>query len=313
MSRARLLPIAIGLVAALASAAGCSDSKSSPTSPSSSASGSTADTSSKPIGPTPAEMRGSAPVRVAPRAPLERQPKIALYVNDPWAMVLGSEIPSTVVYADGSVVRAEPNPPRLVDGRLDGDVAGLAASLEASLMNEPAQASLTHATDQPTVSILLETPNGWILRSVYGLLPDGKASVTGKFAQGEPSERFVSALGSLRALQLKDPHVYTPAKVEVMLWGYEHSPETPAPWPATIPAPDKPVPPAQGVLRHFIDGKHLAELDNFRASLGQKQAVSLAGHKWSIDRRILVPDDQHLADVRTATWRAYAEATQKQQ
>ena len=102
-----------------------------------------------------------------------------------------------------------------------------------------------------------------------------------------------------------------PIPSQIMLWGYEHSPEKPAPWPAEIPPPVRPSPPRSGVLKHVVDGALLPDLERFIGSLRPRQAVSLAGHKWSIGRRVLLPADAHISHARAETWRAYVEAVRR--
>jgi hypothetical protein len=92
-----------------------------------------------------------------------------------------------------------------------------------------------------------------------------------------------------------------------MLWGYEHSPETPKPWPPTLPAPPKVAPPKSGTVKHRIPGRYQAQLKAFVASLAPKQAVAFNGHKWSVSFRVALPGDEYLTQVNRETWRRYAE------
>ena len=245
----------------------------------------------------------SAPLVIPAPADLSRRPVIALYQKDPWAMVLGAEIPSLVIYADGTVLRAAPSPPRLVEGRITRIPTG---DLEALLAAEPAHSSTTMATDQPTVTILVDTPKGWLVRSVYGL--NGEGRPTFSRSATPPSPAFLDALATLRELKVVGARDYVPEQIEIMLWGYEHSPVAPAPWPASIPAPPPRAPPPHGVIHHVVAGSLLGDFDRFRATLGSRQAVAFAGHKWSVSRRVLVPADAYLRKVRADTWRVYAEA-----
>jgi len=248
------------------------------------------------------------PMPIAPPAGLPRRPKVGLYEQNAWAMVLGSEVPSVIVFADGSAIRqrapvAAGGDPRLVEGRL-ANVATLLRELERELIALPEKTSVSHATDQPTTSILLETDQGWIRRAVYGIAPGCQA--VPHATQPAPAG-FLAACRALLDAPTIDEHDYMIEKVEVMLWDYEHSPETPAPWPKTVPPPPAVAPPQKGVVSHAIDGRHLERLRSFLASLGPRQAVAFNDHKWSVEVRVLLPGDAHLTHVNRETWRVYAE------
>ncbi len=240
------------------------------------------------------------PLVVEPKVAPPRRPKIALYERNPWASVIGAEIPRVVVYADGTAISKRDA--GLVEGRVS-DAGALASKLAGELLPLSEQESIFGATDQPTTAILVETAEGWIRRSVYGMAVDCRPVSRAK----APAKGFESSCVALRDLKLTGERAYEPDQLEVMLWGYEHSPATPKPWPSTLPAPPKVTPPKSGTLKHIIPGRYQGELKAFLKSLAPKQAVAFNGYKWSVSFRVALPADEYLTRVNRETWRRYAE------
>lgn len=244
--------------------------------------------------PTPSvtTVPQAPPLVVASDPSLERKPKIAVYERDPWAMVIGSEVPAVVVYDDGTVIRKQR------EGRVEAPKA-LIDRVSSELLPVAERQSIYGATDQPTTTIVVDTGKGWILRSVYGMAPGCRAKGRDKAATG-----FQSSCEALRDLKLSGEHAYHPETLEVMLWGYEHAPGDPKPWPASLPDPPKVAPPKSGTVKHRIPGRYQSELDAFLGSLASRQPVGFNGHKWSVAYRVAVPGDVYLYKVQQELWRA---------
>lgn len=243
------------------------------------------------------------PTPVQPAQRLSRRPVLALYAVNPWAMVLGADVPSLVVYEDGSAIAARPpaadaKRARLVEGRLPG-WPELRQRLRQALEPVPTHTTVWGATDQPTTLVLMDVGAGWLRRSVYGGLRDCRPAQPAPMQQVPPG--FELACRLLTDVKLDAEQDYTPEWTEVLLWGYAHSPEVPAPWPSGVPSPPPVEPPKEGVVRHLVQTSRLGPLEQLLASLKPRQAVLLHGAKWSVALRVSLPGDAYLRDVNRAT------------
>lgn len=276
--------------------------------------GASAATTSGTGGAMPTESPGEAVGPSSPPLTIEANgvsnvPWVAVYARDPWSMVLGSEVPSFVLYADGTVITMpkEGEPPGRTSGKV-ADSTALARRLFELLRSEPDMRRLSHATDQPTAQFLLRGEGGWIQRTVYGMAAGCKPSN----ARASAVPPNIGAMcDAIRDIQLANRAPWQPPQIEVMLWGFEHAKSDGKPWPSTLPPPPVREPPSNGVAHHVIDSKYKAEVDAFRASLQSNQPVLWAGHKWSMGVRSVVPADAFLARVKGETWKRYAEALRR--
>ncbi len=248
---------------------------------------------------------GLGPMTIAEPPGLTARPVVAVYEKDPWAMVIGSDVPSFVLYDDGQVIDSPRTgePPGRARARTTAGPA-LAKRLFELLSPEPDRRSLSHSTDQPSTAFLIRTGDGWIHRSVYGMSQGCKP--TGPDAQPVPP-RVRDACAAIANLSLTDRAPWAAERIEVMLWGFSHSRLSPKAWPAGVPPPPSRAPPERGIVKHVISAKHEPALRAFLKSLEPNQAVAHAGHKWSVRTRAVVPADDFLAKIRGDTWRRYAE------
>lgn len=243
------------------------------------------------------------PVPVTPTQPLTQRPVVALYTVDPWARVLGADVPTTVIYADGDAIivrppAAEGQRGRLVEGKVP-EPSAFFEKLREALSDIPVHTTLWGATDQPTTLILMDLGDGWIRRSVYGPLTNCRSS-RAETMQPLP-EGFEQACRLLSNLKLDDEHDYVPEWTEVMLTPYEKSPEPPLPWPAEVPAPPDVTPQKFGVVRHLVKSSAVGPLTALVASLKPRQAVLLHDKKWAVSWRRPPPGDAYLSEVKRAT------------
>jgi hypothetical protein len=235
---------------------------------------------------------------------LEHKPLAVLREKNPWATVLGSEVPTIVVYEDGLVVYH-----RLVGEKASALTVNVGAEAArkfvdglatTEFMALPARMSITIATDQPTVMIVLRTGSQWKFASVNGLGRDGKATAA---SQGEAPGVFVTAYQRLAQFDAPGAVPWEPETIEIMLWDFSHAHKRPLPWPAGIPAPPAGVkPPEKGVYRHYVPGRHEAATRAFIASLEQSQGVSVGGASSSIGVRRVVPSDVYIETMIQCAW-----------
>lgn len=244
------------------------------------------------------------PVRVAPEAELLRRPKVALYVRNPWLTVAGSEAPSVVVYADGSVIRQLPSEkgsptPKFVEGTV-GDLPGLMDELGNRLLPLGEQLSISEWTDGDTVEIFIDTDHGWIRRAVYGM---GAGCIAAPGSRVAAPASFVEACHMLRDATKLNEHDYIVRTVELILRNSEDRRYDSVPWPEAVPAPPTRAA-EQKMILHRIPSQYLHQA---RAMVQSSRSVDVAGRKWdALAVRIVLPGDEYLATVYRETWRAYA-------
>ncbi|MEB2312785.1 MAG: hypothetical protein OZ921_11665 [Sorangiineae bacterium] len=228
---------------------------------------------------------------------LAEKPLIALWERDPWLAVIGSDVPTVVVYESGLVIKQSVQGKTLsrVQGRLTRAAAlALAARVDEGLAKSPASTTVTGVTDQRRVELLVRGTDGWREASCYGLSRTGKASHGEQLQLEPPPPGFVA--GYLELLELEPPGAspWIPQELEIMLWGFEHA-RGAKPWPSGVPTPASTLrPPKSGVVKHVVSGKYLPALDAYLAGHVQ-EAVELNGHKWSMRYRVRVPAVDFLA------------------
>jgi hypothetical protein len=184
--------------------------------------------------------------------------------------------------------------------RLEAKLASptaLARSVASDLDGLAYDTSLTAASDQRTVEILVRAGKRWQYVAAYGLGRDGRATTPGGTA---PPAALAKAYGTLLGLPIPGAAPWVPEKVEVLLWPFGAAREASAPWPSTVPKPQRGfLAPDGGVYKHVVAGVHEAALRAHMSSLGPSQATALDGQKWTMDVRPLVPDEDILRRVVT--------------
>lgn len=245
---------------------------------------------------------------------LTEKPLVALWERDPWLAVIGSDVPTVVVYESGLVIKQAVQDKKLsrMQGRLTrASALALAARLDDGLASSPARSTLTGITDQRTVELLVRGPRGWRDASCYGLSRTGETSHGAQYQLAPPPPGFVA--GYLELLRLEPPGAspWIPRELELMLWGFGHA-RASRPWPSGVPRPSSALrPPKSGVAKHVVDGKYMPALDAYLAG-GANQAVELNGELWSMSYRVRVPEVDYLAKAqRCAVNRRMAEAQKK--
>ena len=235
---------------------------------------------------------------------LEHKPLAVLRESNPWLMVIGSDVPTIVVYEDGLVVYQ-----KLAGQKAEGLMVNVGPEAARALVSGlappdfmalPARMSVTAATDQPTVGIALRRGSQWKYASVNGLGRDGKATAA---SHGEAPVVFITAYRRLASFDAPGATPWEPESIEIMISDFSHARERPLPWPAGIPAPPAGVkPPEKGVYRHYVPGRHEAATRAFIASLNQSQGVSVGGASASVGVRRVVPSDVYIETMIQCAW-----------
>ncbi|HEV2607046.1 MAG TPA: hypothetical protein VGT79_03595, partial [Xanthomonadaceae bacterium] len=97
-----------------------------------------------------------------------------LVEQNPWAMVIGADLPSVVVYSDGTVLRADPNSrkePTYLVSQIRGNewnrlLQSIGPTPAFDVLKE--NYSMSGPTDRPTTAVVLFGKGGRRSVSVYG-------------------------------------------------------------------------------------------------------------------------------------------------
>ena len=233
-------------------------------------------------------------------------PVAILIEHNPWAMVIGADTPRTAVFRDGTIIRLQQS--RLFVSKVTGGERDrLLRAIEPSWLFWRLRDDynvMPNVTDQITTELVINEPKQWKRVQVYGYSPDPWESPGSTTFYGGPRPdslpREVKRLSEL-LVSLKPAHEveWEPHYLEVMLWPYEYSPETPLPWPSEWPNLKSPWAFARGDSWSVIlDGSQRSKLEAFVAKRGERQAIALDGHKWAIAWRPVTPGGHWARDIR---------------
>jgi len=228
-------------------------------------------------------------------------PIAILVAHDPWAQVIGADIPRTEVFSDGTVIvmRAGAEGPELMTGHLSADelhdLRSRLGPTDRFLSLKESYDLAPGLSDLPTVEVVL-TANGRRKRvTAYGYLFEqsrvlGTTRVpTDAHADQLPPEldRVCRLLADLAVDHLAK---WSPRYVEVMIWPYEYSPEEPVHWPREWPDLENGLSFQHGDLWSIIlPGNEQDRLHRLVAGMRQKQAVCVDERKWAITYRPVMP------------------------
>jgi hypothetical protein len=246
-------------------------------------------------------------------------PVAVLIEQDPWAMVIGADLPLVEVYADGTVLRADMSnrhdrgylTSQLADDEMERLLASIGPTKELLTLGEFYDA-LPTVTDQPTTQLILFAGQQVKSVSVYGYalgtVDTPAYTVIGGSQEGDEVPREFDRVARLLASLAPTNEVpWKPRYIEVMLWPYDHSPDLPMDWPADWPSHESPLTFARGDSYSIaLPGAELARLREYVAKRGERQAVLWHGCKWSIAYRLVMPGSDLAAKIATASSRRAA-------
>ena len=218
-------------------------------------------------------------------------PVVVLTEINPWLKVLGSDVPSFVLYEKGQVIYQ-----RLENGKASQYFEANLSSEEAkrivsslgitdSLLALPDFIEATTKGNQPTNELMINTKGTKII-SVYGnLRTDAKA-------RKATPKAFLSVYNKVTQYRNAKAKEWQPSIVEVLLTNYNHSPVMPVRWPAQWPGLQSPVvvKRSEQLYSLFLDEKHLNTLNRLISGLKPKQGVEIDGKKFSVAYRLPLPN-----------------------
>lgn len=231
------------------------------------------------------------------------KPLIVFMRTNPWAEVIGADVPQCVVYEGGEIVYLKDRNFRrhqLSQSELAGlkeRVAALAAvkDLKTFYNRHPG------ISDQPESCFYLATSKNPFTVSVYGLVDSDQiqapaASPGGQRRQPDalPAE-LVQLHKQFVNLDFKESRPWSPKYVELMLWPYDYAKEPFVQWPPGWPglASDRAIKRGDS-YSIFFDGALLPKLAEFLGKMHTRagdSAVKLDGKKWSASARLTFPSE----------------------
>jgi hypothetical protein len=220
------------------------------------------------------------------------QPLVLLYVRDPWLTVIGSDSPRFALYDNGLVIYAS--------GKKKHEEAFLAKLLSLTELKEllttldlerrlggldGKKFSASWNVDQPKNQLRYWVNGQPRAIEVYGP-PHGRAP--GGESVPKP---FLEVFDALTGFRAKGAKPWLPPQIEVMIWPFDYSRETPKPWPKEWPGLDDPATKKRGDTDYslFLDSRHFSDFLNLLRSLKSTQAVLIGDKKWGIAYRFPFP------------------------
>lgn len=211
---------------------------------------------------------------------LAAHPVVVFTETNPWLMVIGSDVPSFALYADGTVIYRK-GESYFTAVLPKNEVARIVAS--ARLADEVVDIAISDSTDQPTTTVLL-SENG----KVSGVRIYGR--VVGGESQGKLTQRMIETVQTLRKFDAVDARPWLPKNIEVMIWPYEYAPEASIGWPRDWPGLKDSATVQRGdSYSLYLPSGHFEELKALLARQKPRGAVKIDGHKWAVAWRLPFP------------------------
>ena len=252
----------------------------------------------------------SGPQRAAPRGIL-----VMLTEFNPWALVVGWDPPTFVLYENGMVIYKKKG--RYVSAKLsqtevDAFMGGLRLDSLGKLKNS--YGTNDNMTDLPTnVLVVRAGDSAYREISVHGLirsspdieslkallsaykrnlLGDVRVSDT-ESSEGPPLPTELSAaLSQILAYDNAHSSVWLPEYIEIFIWPFEYAKGEPADWPKRWPGlTDPKTVKRSDAYSLFMPGSQNRELQKFIARLNQTRAVRIDNKKWAVSARFLFPHE----------------------
>ncbi|MFC0518402.1 hypothetical protein ACFFGT_29580 [Mucilaginibacter angelicae] len=218
-------------------------------------------------------------------------PLVVLTETNPWLMVIGSDVPTFVLYKKGQILykKKVSNKIKYFQVKLDQDEVGAALKklgITDSLQKLPAEINASSASDQPTSELILNL-NSTKQISVYGSLRYEKS----KARENTPAP-FLKVYDNLINFKDDKAKEWVPDIIEVMFTTYSNSPEKPLKWPTEWPDLKNPhsVQRSVDLYSIYLDKNDINKLKKLVNSLKDNQAVEVNGRKFSISYRFPFPN-----------------------
>lgn len=217
------------------------------------------------------------------------KPLIVLTERNPWAMVIGADVPTFAMYENGQIIykKEENNQLKFYEVRLTSKE--LQEVIKSFLIPEGIykldnRISLSNSTDQPSNYLFLDIDLKKTI-TVYGNLD--KQS---KDRQKAP-EQFLTVYDNIKNYINSSAKEWLPARIEVIFWDYKYAPKS-RPWPKEFPDLNSlsTMKSNSDSYSVFIDRKFFEPFKKFYLSMEEKQAVEINNRKMAISYRLPFPN-----------------------
>lgn len=221
-------------------------------------------------------------------------PELILTEFDPWAMVIGSDSPTFAYYANGNGIYQSFEQNKgwqfkiaSVSQRDKSTLASLIANACDEFENSTRwQYTLSHWTDQPTITTEMFCFSKWVTVSAYGDMRK-----TPEVRKKAPQE-FRKLYEHIVSFDPDDAQIWIPTLVEVMIWPYEYAPDESVKWPQNWPDINSPRTIKSGdSYSIFISYERSSDLKKLLSTRKKKGAVEINGRKWAVATRIPFPHE----------------------
>jgi len=218
------------------------------------------------------------------------KPLVILIETNPWLMVIGSDVPTIVIYESGNVVykRIEKGKMEYYSVKLDSlqtDQLISDLGITENFLDLPEYINASDWTDQPTNELILNYDTA-IVRKVYGNLRDDNED-----RKRTPTE-FLTVYDNLIKYKSENEEHWLPDYIEIMLTDYSYSPEKPIKWPKEWPDLNNETTISRNEFLYsvYIPKSEFQKFTELRSKLKKKQAVELNGKKFSVSYRLPFPN-----------------------
>ena len=220
------------------------------------------------------------------------KPLIVLTETNPWAMVMGSDIPSFALYENGQIIYKQVENKQLkiyevTLGKSELEYVIKSLDITDGIYKLPQYIEVSSWTDQPSNELILNIDSIKMI-SVYGNIAtkdeDRKAT----------PKQFLTVYDNIKKYKSKSAKEWLPNKIEVIFWDYAYAPNK-RPWLSGFPDLNSPATVKRGddentMYSVYIDKKDFEEFKKYYLSMGEKQAVEINGKMMAIDYRLPFPN-----------------------
>jgi hypothetical protein len=241
---------------------------------------------------------------------------VAVYLEvNPWADVIGADIPRVAVYENGEIIFLKVSGDERVYHHVVLDRPSFAKLTELwrpLLATTEFRANYNLApniSDQMTARFFLRNGQREVATSVYGLSAKGGISVPNARTRGRerasaPPDGLLKLHTAMCQVDFPRSEEWNPKYVEVMLWDYSYAPGESIHWPSDWPGLDSERAKKRGdSWSLYLDGGMLPKLKAFLETSRPKGAIEIAGKKMASSCRFVFPSEP--------TWRMAFEKTAK--
>lgn len=216
------------------------------------------------------------------------RPLIVLLETDPWLMVIGSDVPSFVLYEKGQIIYKviKRRKAKLYEATLSKDelskVITMFSISDSIYALDDREIVISNATDQPSNNLYLNITQEKMI-SLYGYLDEESRKYAPKV--------FLSVYDKIKAYRSDSAKEWLPKKIELMFGDYDHAPKS-RPW--IIGFPDlnssTTIKRDKDSYSVFIDKEQFEEFKAYYLKAKEKEAIEINGRKMAVYIRFPFPN-----------------------